>query len=308
MMVLGRFWIFKALLALNCFTESISNFQNRCLRSTALQIQWCALATVLFSSYDSFWRLGLLENWIQSYVWDIALAVLSGLERRSTHPESWHHLSFRGHWPCRCTSQAQQSWSPRPYFWPSSTYPRRRIPEFWSMIIQQVCSCLCAGVLECKLYVETLCYIACCFLRLISCMEFHRICSTLYKMLDTSFVDMIIMLYLLVWYMIYQLTDNIQWSGSGKYMPYDMLSYCTTTTTTTATTLLLIRLLLPIRLLPLLLLLLPYVKTAHLYEKWHDQTYYMLNAICYVIWSIMFNNKCWVKFNKFPQEQWVTEK
>ena len=28
---------------------------------------------------------------------DIALALLSGLRRRQSHPESWLHLSFRGH-------------------------------------------------------------------------------------------------------------------------------------------------------------------------------------------------------------------
>ena len=32
-------------------------------------------------------------------LWDIALAILSSLGRRYTHPASWFHPSFRGHWP-----------------------------------------------------------------------------------------------------------------------------------------------------------------------------------------------------------------
>ena len=46
-----------------------------------------------------FWRSDLLEHWIQSYVWDIVLAVLAGLGRSWTHPESWLYLLFHGHWP-----------------------------------------------------------------------------------------------------------------------------------------------------------------------------------------------------------------
>ena len=46
-----------------------------------------------------FWRSDLLEHWIQSYVWGIVLAVLAGLRRSWTHPESWLYLLFHGHWP-----------------------------------------------------------------------------------------------------------------------------------------------------------------------------------------------------------------
>ena len=91
MMVLSRFSIFKrvacaqllyrvdfefskALLALNCFTDTIVRPGN---------------SAVLL--------LRFLLKIRSAKIWDIALAVLSGLGRRSTHPESWHHLSFHGH-------------------------------------------------------------------------------------------------------------------------------------------------------------------------------------------------------------------
>ena len=52
--------------------------QWSCTAAAALQIQRWA-PTVLFLFLDFFWRSGLLEYWIQSYVLGIALAVLQRL-------------------------------------------------------------------------------------------------------------------------------------------------------------------------------------------------------------------------------------
>ena len=46
---------------------SILNLETRCSSSAASQIQWW-VPTVLFFFWDFFWRSGLLEYWIQSYV------------------------------------------------------------------------------------------------------------------------------------------------------------------------------------------------------------------------------------------------
>ena len=48
-------------------TVSILNFEARCSSSAASQIQWW-VPTVLFFFRDFFWRSGLLEYWIRSYV------------------------------------------------------------------------------------------------------------------------------------------------------------------------------------------------------------------------------------------------
>ena len=43
--------------------------------------------------------LRILDSGYYSMFWDIGLTVPSGLGRHWTHPASWLHLSFRGHWP-----------------------------------------------------------------------------------------------------------------------------------------------------------------------------------------------------------------
>jgi hypothetical protein len=100
----------NSLLELGCFAGSI------------------VVPTILLFFRCFFWRSGLLECWIQSYVRGHCLAVLSGLGRRYTHPERWIHLPFRGHWPYRLRSNHGNCF--RTNDWQLSIYPRRRIPAF----------------------------------------------------------------------------------------------------------------------------------------------------------------------------------
>ena len=79
---------------------SILNLETRCSSSAASQIQWW-VPTVLFFSWDFFWRSGLLENWIRSYVPGHFFGCSLRPGTLLNSPASWLHLSFRGHSPYR---------------------------------------------------------------------------------------------------------------------------------------------------------------------------------------------------------------
>ena len=72
-----EFW--NTLLEFGCFTNLI------------------VVPTVLFFFWDFFWRSGLWEYWIRSYVRGHCF----GCSLCWTYTASWLHLSFRGHWPYR---------------------------------------------------------------------------------------------------------------------------------------------------------------------------------------------------------------
>ena len=86
MLLLCRFWVLKR----------VARSQLLCLFNVKLMM----VPTILLVFRDFFWRLGLLEYWIRSFV-------LSSMGRRWTHPRrlaSTVQLSFRGHWPYRFRS------------------------------------------------------------------------------------------------------------------------------------------------------------------------------------------------------------
>ena len=119
---------------------SILNFERHSSSSAALQIQWWSLGpTVLSFFWDFFWRSGLSESWIQSYV----LGYCFGCSLRPGTPinSPWNSASSVLLLSLTLAIKARQSWLPRPYAWPSSSYPQRGIPAFLSMEIKLLCVC-----------------------------------------------------------------------------------------------------------------------------------------------------------------------
>jgi hypothetical protein len=84
--------------------------------------------TILLFFRCFFWRPGLLECWIRSYVRGHWFRCFFGLGRHYTHPGRWRHLPFRCHWPYRINS-INGSCS-RTNNWQLSTYPQRRLLAF----------------------------------------------------------------------------------------------------------------------------------------------------------------------------------
>ena len=119
---------------------SILNLETRWSSSAAFSVVGPDSAVLLLRFAVLLLRSGLLEYWIRSYVWEhfFGCSLRPGMPLNSPCKLASSVLSWSSTLPIKAQ---RQSWLPRPYARPSSTYPKRRKPAFLPMpvVIKLAC-------------------------------------------------------------------------------------------------------------------------------------------------------------------------